>query len=78
VSATPKPLSPLLTSGLKEAERLALLPDDADVALIGTVEGDSVRVGVVIRAGKHWQVESDLGLHKGKVIGGRVMVVGKL
>lgn len=78
MSAPTKPAS-LLEQGLAHAQALALLPDDAHVAIIGVADGNGVRAGVVARVGTAWQVSADLGIQPTtKRVTGRVMVIGKL
>lgn len=70
--------SPLLKAGLAHAKTLAILPPDADFALLAVKDGDSLRIGVVAKVGEKWTLSGDLGLQPtSKEWTGTVAVVGK-
>lgn len=70
--------SPLLAAGLAHAKALAILPDNADFALIGVKDGDVLRIGVVTKIGEKWTLSADLGVQpKSKEWTGQVAVIGQ-
>lgn len=70
--------SPLLTAGLAHAKALAILPADADFALLAVKDGDWLRLGVVTKVGERWTLSADLGIQPTKKEWtGQVAVIGK-
>lgn len=74
--SAPKPS--ILEQGLAHAQSIALLPDDADIAVIGVKEGDVYRAGLVTRFNDRWSLAADLGINTTtKDVGARVVLIGK-
>jgi hypothetical protein len=68
----------LLEQGLAEAQKLAILPDDADLIVFGVKEGDTVGGGIAVRLDDRWHLAGEATINVSTHDwGGRVMVVAK-
>ena len=57
----------LLAQALKQADEMGKLPENVDLAFIGTKVGDALHVGMVARINKHWTLIGDVGMVGGKI-----------
>jgi len=68
----------ILSAGLSLAKTMALLPEDANFAILGVKEGAWCRVGMIAKAGEVWRIAADLGYQPTtKDWDARVMLIAK-
>lgn len=70
------PTKSILEQGLAEAQKLALLPPNATLAMMAVKDGDVLRGGIVTRLHDQWQLAGELNVNlDSKAIGGSVAII---